>query len=199
MVKPKRKTGESIEAYNERASKLYYKEGYNIKEIAGKLNIEETEVYNYVAKGHKATTEAEREEMISLYNKGYTYCAIAKIIGKSYSCVRSRIERPAKIHCQETFTLTDKQLNKMIDLANKGYGVEYIAKELKVKSSVIKHRLEHADRYNKTYTLVTKPEINTFIRLHKKGKSYGEIAKICGRSKTTVSKHIREYYNKRKK
>ena len=136
--------------------------------------------------------------LLSLHNKGYSYNSIARLMKKSYSCVRSRIESPAKVHCQETFVLTDKQLNKMMNLANQGYGVEHIAKELKVKPSIIKHRLEHADKYNKRFTYVTKQEINKYIRLHKKGKSYGEIAKICKRSKTTISKHLREYYNKQK-
>ena len=39
MIKPKKLKNESIDAYNERASKLYYSEGYHITEIAKKLKI----------------------------------------------------------------------------------------------------------------------------------------------------------------
>ena len=48
MKIPKQRRSESINAFNKRASLIYRSNGYNIEEIANRLNISETEVYNYV-------------------------------------------------------------------------------------------------------------------------------------------------------
>lgn len=190
MTKPRKKKNESIDAYNERASKLYYDNGYHIKEIAERLKIDETEVYNYVVtNGRKITTAAEREEMIQLFNKGYSYYAIANIFQKSRSCVKKRIECPAKIGYSTSNDLTDKQLKKMKEMAENGETLEAISKEIGVKVGTIRYRLDHTNMRERT-THVTPDEVKKFIRLYKKGKSHAEIAKICNRSRGAVCRHL---------
>lgn len=190
MTKPKKNSSESIEAYNERVSKLYYNEGYHIKEIAKKLKINEIEVYNYVASGTKITTSEEREEMISLYNNGYSIHSIAKIFNKSRACVRKRIEKPAKVSCgPETNNTTDKKLNKMRDMAKKGFTAKDISEEIGISASSVLYRLSHSGE-RKPKTHVTKSELNRFIKLFKAGKTYPEIARICGRGLNTVYRHL---------
>lgn len=191
MTKPRRKKNESIDAYNERASKLYYANGYHIKEIAEKLKIDKIEVYNYVANGPKITTEAEREEMISLFNKGYSYSSIAKIFNRSRACIKDRIESPAKINCGCNSDLTDKQLKKMKELANEGKCIKDIAREIGVRDRSIEYRLSHTDvGVNRRFTYVTPAEVKKFVRLYKNGKSHNEIAKTCNRSRSTVLKYL---------
>lgn len=190
LIKPRRKKDESIDEYNKRVIKLYYGDGYHIKEISNKLKIDEIEVYNCVTNGKKITTEAEREEMIHLYNQGYSYNAIGRIFNKTHSCVKERIEKPAKIICKSNNKLTDRQLRKMTNMAKDGLSTEAIAKELGVKVSTVRYRLSHTGIREKT-THVSKSEVNKFIRLHNEGKTIKEIAKICNRGKNTVSRHLR--------
>ena len=189
MIKPRRKKDETIEAYNKRASKLYYDNGYYLKEIAQRLNISEIEVYNCVANGNKITTEAERLEMISLFNKGYSYTAIGKIVNRSRSCVKKRIECPAKFAYKTDRELTDRQLKIMVDMAKDNCTIEHIAQTLGVDERYIKYRLRHVVGRKRT-TYVTEEERNKFVRLYKKGKSHRAIAKECGRGVNTVTRHL---------
>lgn len=191
MTKPKRLKNESIDAYNERASKLYYSNGYHINEIAKKLKIDKIEVFNYVTNTYKITTASEREEMISLFNKGYSYSAIAKIFNKSRACVKDRIERPATINYKRSVDLTDKQIDKIKKMAKDGKTIREIAKEIGINEKSVEYRLSHTDaEIHKKYKYVSPAEVNQYIKLYKKGKSHYEIAEICGRSRTTVSRHL---------
>ena len=190
MQKPKIKKNESLDEYNERASKLYYENGYHVKEIAKRLDMDEIEVYNYViTKGHRITTEAERREMITLFNKGYSYTAIAKIFGKSRACIKDRIERPAKINRSGSGDLTDKQIKKIKEMAKNGAYLKTIAKELNIPVSAVRYRLSHGIR-KPHHTYVTPAELNKMIRLYKKGKNQTEIAKLCNRGRSTVHNHL---------
>ena len=190
MIKPRRKKNESNAAYNERATKLYYSNGYHIKEISKRLNIEEVEVYNYITTGRKITTEAEREEMIRLYNQGYTYSAIAKILGRSRACVTDRIKSPAKCKWQNSpDNLNDKQIKMIQDMAKEGMLVTAIAKEIGIRRGSVEYRLKHIGMPCK-YKYVTKEEEKKFVRLYKKGLTHAEIGRICGRHRSTVYTHL---------
>ena len=194
MNKPRKKKLETEDQYNERASKLYYSHGYHLNEIADRLNISMVEVYNYVCNGHKITTESERLEMINMRNIGMSYSEIARIFGKSRSCIRERIASPAKINCK-SIMLTDKQLKKMRDMAIDGAYLSTIAEELGVGINSVRHRLNLCG-LSRSSNKVSKSEIQRFIRLYKNGKSHREIADRCGRNVTTVGRHLRSagYY-----
>lgn len=193
-----RKKNESVEDYNRAISKLYYGDGYHIKEIAEKLQIDEVNVYNYVSAGHKITTNEDREEMIYLHNMGYSYRAIAEMFGKSISCVKTRIAEPAKFSCQKSEKVTDNQLELMKDMAVNGYTLEDISKVTGIKLSSVRCRLAHTD-LRKRLTYITDTEVKKMIKLFKDGKSYSEIAKECNRSKSTVYRQllIRGYSRKK--
>lgn len=185
-----KKENESTEQYNERVSKMYYANGYYIEEIANKLNIDMAEVYNYVTKGRrKITTEAEREAMIDLYNKGCSYSEIGLLFNKSRQCVRERIKRPCKTTCKVSKNLTDEQLSKMLSMDNNGENLDTIANELGIKVGSLRNRLKHCGKA-KTVTYTTKKEINKFIRLYKNGESIKNIAIMCNRHRDTVAKYI---------
>lgn len=200
MDKPRKKKNESVNAYNERASKLYYSNGYHIAEIADRLGIDGTEVYNYVSTGKKITTEAEREEMISLYNKGYSYSAIARELNRSRSCVRQRIESPAKAKWYNSNTLTDKQLKKMKEMLDDKKTIDDIAEAMGISKNSVRYRLNHMGKEIRHYKHIDAKEIKRFISLYNKGKTHAEIAEICNRSRTTVCKHLNDagYYRKSK-
>lgn len=190
MLKLRKRKNESTNDFIERASKIYYNEGgYHIKEIAEILGVDEIEVYNIVANGRKITTNDERSRMIQLYNQGYSYSAIGRIFNKSHSCVKERIEHPAKMSYNNSNKLTKKQLDKMKEMIEDGYSIEDISKEIKISTSSITYRLSHTN-LREQITHVSKSEKNKFIRLRKKGKSYSEIARICNRSRNTVSRHL---------
>lgn len=191
MIKPRKRKNESVEVYNERAIKAYFKDGYHIKEISERLKIDEIEVYNCVAAGNKITTEAEREEMIRLFNQGYSYTAISKIFNKSRTCVSERIKNPAKLNFKgQNNNVTDAQLNNMKDMASNGETLEAISKKTGIDVVSVKYRLSHTDIRPKVVRRVSKSEVNKFIKLYKSGKSYAEIAKICNRGRNTVNRHL---------
>lgn len=191
MNKPRKRKNESDEKYYERASKLYYSNGYYIKEIANKLGISDIKVYNYVTNNtNRITTEEERQEMIKLFNQGYSYNAIGRMLHRNHSCVKERIERPAKIVSSNNH-LTDKQIEKIKQMLIDGETVETISKELNISKGIIRCRIRNIEEH-KHFTHVSKDELKQYIKLYKKGKSYSEIAKIYGRHKNTVSRHIRK-------
>lgn len=192
MIKPRRLKSETINEYNERVSKMYYNDGYHIKEIASKLKIDEVEVYNYVVTGgYRITTDEEREEMIRLRGAGWSISRIANHLGRSRACVRKRIESPAKINCEIHTKFTDRQLKKIKNMANNEIPFDVIAKKFKVKTSIIKCRLNHTDIKNRNKH-VTSEEVEKFISYRKSGYSFREIAEICNRSKNTIAKHIHD-------
>ena len=191
MIRPRRKINESIDTFHERASKLYYNNGYHIKEIADKLKIDPIEVFNYVTNSYKITTSAEREEMISLFNKGYSYTYIAKVFGRSRACVKARIEKPATINHVRRNSMTDKQIRKMRKLSRQGKCTKEIAREIDVCEKSIEYRLKHTDAgVHKNYKYVTPEEVKLFVELYKSGKSHNEIARICNRSRSTILKYL---------
>lgn len=195
MNKIKRLKGESIDLYNERASKEYYANGYYIVEIAEKLKIDPVEVYNYVTTNNKKyVTSAEREIMVDLYNKGYSYRAISKELHRSRTCVKHRIEAPAKIYCMPKNELTDRQIKKILNMAYKGRSIETISKKTGIAENVIFNRLRGTDidMASKHFTFVSDDEVHEFIRLHNEGKTHKEIAEITNRGAGTVGKHLRK-------
>ena len=200
MIKPRKKKSETTKEYNERASKLYYANGYHIKEIAQKLKINEIDVYNYVVvSGSRITTSEERDEMITLYNKGYSISSIAKIFSRSRTCVRERIDNPAKVNCYDANKLTDDQIAKITELASMGLSIKDISSKTGINPNTIIYRLSHTN-IRRPNTYVTKSEIRKFIQLFKKGKTHREIANICGRSRSTINRHLHAagYWRKNK-
>ena len=183
------KKNETIDQYNRRVSKLYYSNGYHIIEISKKLNIDIAEVYNYVAKGNRITTKLEREAMINLYNKGYSYSEIARIFNRSRACVTDRIKSPTKIFNKKYINVTDDVIKKITDMVKNGATIEEISKETGLSVSNIKYRLSHTNM-KKKYNHVSKSEEETFLSLYNKGYSYYKIGKLCNRSDTTVMRHL---------
>lgn len=199
MGNPRIKKNESVEAFNQRSSKYYYSNGYNIKEISMKLKISEIKVYNYVAHGRKITTDEEREQMITLFNQGYSYTAIGKIFNRSRTCVRKRIQSPARVRCSNCKNIvTDSKLRRMKEMAKDGVCIETIARDLDLNLSSVKYRLHHSGLRTPN-TFVSNDEVKQFVKLYKQGKSYAEIARLCNRSKSSVSRHLHNagYYRSR--
>ena len=183
-----KKKKETIKECNERLCKMYYSDGYHIKEIANKLDIDIIEVYNHIT-GSNFTTTEEREEMIRLYDAGVSYRDIAEKFGKSITCVKERIKSPAKIICgNDDEILSDKQIKKMKKMAIKGYSAEDIAKEIGISENSVLYRMSHTDIDHKVYRNLSSSEIDKVVRLYKNGKSYKEIAKACKKSDIVIIK-----------
>ena len=192
----RRKKNEPIKEFNERASKYYYSNGCHIKEISDKLGIDEIVVYNYVVtSGLRITTSEERDEMISLHNQGYSYTAIGKIFNKSRTCVRERINTPARARKYMTNEINGKKIDRMVEMSREGAYIKTIAEEIGISTASVKYRLKHTGRVQK-YKFVSKDDLNEFIRLFNEGKTYADIARICNRGRNTVMKHLKRagYY-----
>ena len=173
---------------NEYIVKEYYSNGYCIKEISEKLNIDMITIYNIVAKGHKITTERERTEMLALRRKGWSISAIARKFNKSRACIRLRLQQPAKIGCIDPINLSDEQISNIGTLSKEKY-ITDIAKQLGVNVSSIKRRLEHFSTRAKRN--VSEKELQKFIELFEAGYTHAQIADKCNRSVKTVGTRLR--------
>lgn len=178
-----------IVEFDETSIKEYYSHGYSIREISEKLDINPIYVYNIVAKGNKITTEEERLEMISLYNRGYSISAIARKLGRSRACVRDRIKSPAKVNCRTTTKLSDKQINDIEKLARKRNYSAAISRKLGIKYNSLRCRLKH--NTNIPRRTISQEEKDTFIRLHLCGYTHDQIAEKTGRCVRSVGVHLR--------
>lgn len=187
----RKKKNESIDEFNERASKYYFSNGFHIKEIADKLGIDQIEAYNYATTGRKITTNEERAEMINLFNKGYSYTAIGRIFNKSRTCVRDRIKRPAKSKCKNNNEIDYKSFKKMKDMEREGASMTTISNEIGISMSSVRYRLRNSVSINH-YKRVGKTEINQYIKLYKNGKTCSEIAKMYNRGRTTIYRYLKK-------
>ena len=120
----------------------------------------------------KITKYNDKKEKVfeKLYNKGYNYTEIARIVGKSRACVTERIKSPAKSKWQNsTDDLTDKQIKMIKDMYNNGASAIDIAKKVGITAGSVKYRLKHMGMKTK-YSYVSEKEKKMFINhLHKAG------------------------------
>ena len=193
MKIPKQRKSESINAFNKRASLIYRSNGYNIEEIANRLNISETEVYNYVVNGNSIVTEKERERMIKMRDKGYSISRISRELGRSRVCITRRLESPAKVSCKCNNKLNDDEIAMVMKMYKTGSSINAIAKELNVTHQSIRRRLINCGNYvSKKRKNITVKDRNKFVRLYKKGKTLKEIAESTGFSVSSVGRHLRD-------
>lgn len=200
MGKPRKKRGESKEAYIKRASTEMYAEGYHISEIAPKLGTTQFVVYNILMSGsNRITTDDERAVMLELRASGKSYRTIAAMVGRSASCVRARIDRPAKFNNRTgDHYLSDRDINRMKDWYLNGKTITWIANKLHVSRSSVVYRIKNTGIYepNKSkitpLTMIEKCRITT---MKAKNMSDLSIAKEIGRDPNMVTKYIFETSN----
>lgn len=195
MGKPRKKRGESKEAYIRRAAAEMYAEGYHISEIAPKLNTTQFKIYNTLMIGScRITTDEERAVMMELRASGKTYREIASMVGRSASCVRDRIDRPAKFNNRiGDHHLSDRDIDRMKDWYLAGKTITWIANKLGVSRASVIYRVKNAGIYEKNkskITPLTTVEKCKIITMKSKGKHCEEIAKEIGRDVNSVLKYM---------
>lgn len=198
MNRPRRKPGESTDDYVKRASVILHNNGYHFSEIAKKLKVDKLTVYNILVRTQRCriTTEEERAIMIELRGRGYSYRKIAEEVGRSATCVRERINKPAKFYDgYPESVLTDKQIDQMKQWYSEGKTIKYIADQFCVHRSCILYRLKSAGLYDASRkpSKVSTNEKYGYYKMHKKGKTNVEIAKHYGRNDSTVSRHLKQF------
>lgn len=197
MSRPRRNCGESQEDYIRRASLALYNDGYYINEIAEKLKTDTLTVYNNLVIGSKRiTNEDERAVMIELRGKGLSYRKIAAEVGRSATCVRERINAPAKYrHDLSEYHLTDRQLKNLKKWYLEGKSLKWIAEKLNIGVHSVKYRLIRAGIFEKERNpkRITTKEMYKFNTLRKKGYTIEKIAKECNRSVYSVRKYLNKF------
>lgn len=196
-MKPKKLKNETKEQYIVRVSKEMQNEGYHISEIASKLKCDKFKIYNIlVPEGYKLTTEEERNRMIELRNKGYSLREIGRIVGRSHTCVRSRLLSPTTLREDYIeYNINSRTLKKIKNYYNSGKSIKWISEKFNLPENAIKYRLKRAKLFkNKIETnRVTEEEIELFNDLYyNKGYSMVKIAEQCKRDRGTISKYIRK-------
>lgn len=202
-MKVKKLKNETKEQFIERATNLYYSDGYHLSEIADKLKCSKLTVYGIISKnGNKMiTTEEERELMIALRDQDFSYRAIGKILHKSHTCVRRRIMQPAKHHITESYDykLSDKQLNHLKEWYKEGKTMAWIARQLNISNKSVKYRLVKANIYDPNLSVpLTIKEKLTIKTMRATGKTISEIAITCGRKYSTIAKYLNDINNVKK-
>lgn len=196
-MKPKKKINETNEQYINRVAKDLYNEGYHMSEIAKKLKCDKFKIYNIlVSNSRKYTTEEERQEMIKLRNKGYSFREIGRMVGRSPTCVRSRILKPVTFREDYIeFSINDRTLKRIKKYYNDGKSIKWIADKFNLPENAIMYRLKKAKIFKnkQNENRVTEKEAALFNDLyHNKNYTIAQIAKMCKRDRGTVSKHIKK-------
>ena len=191
MINPRRKKNESLEDFNNRAAKAYYANGFSILEVAKKLDISNSEAWNYCTNAkRKFITPDVKYKVIHLRSQGLSYTEISRMLNISRTSCRRVIEgRNNKYDNLSTDIITDK----IIALRIKNYSIDKIAKELNLSRNIVHYKLSKAgykpSNYNKK---LSDKEIRTILFLHKSGFSMREIAARCDRSLSTVFRYIKK-------
>lgn len=193
MRKPTRLKGESLSGYYERACKLLYTNGYNINEIAAKMKLTNTEVFNYTHDGIHYLTKEECERIVDMHNKGLSTTSIAKEMNVARDTIRRKINEKANAYdeYENGDPMKDAYIEAIKDLYSKGKSTQKIADELGLTEHRVRYRLIKCGLYVPAgSSKVSSKEIAKFKRLRKQGLSYKEIGKRCGRNKDTVSHYL---------
>lgn len=173
-------------------------EGYRPKEISDKLNFPIAQVYSYIAKAKRANelvnydpkVNARKydrfyDDVIKLYNAGYTHKEMVKELNISDNAI-CRILSAAEKNSDIVLRKNDKsKYYKFIELYNKGYSRREISKELNIKPSAVGNYLFKAKKENTE--LLTRDTIryhqdmiDKVIDLYNKGYKYRDIANELG-------------------
>lgn len=193
----KRKENETDLEFFERKVWYYNAIGYNINEIADIIKCNVIDVYNIIATHNSnAVSESERAKMLELRASGMSLRAIAKATGRSASCVKRRLDSPAKLPMNNIeVTLTQDDLNLIKTYYTKGKTFTYISKKLdnKISSNQVRYRIEKMNIWranNSELVPLTFSEKRQIKSLIKKGKNIYYISKEIGRTVQCIDKYI---------
>lgn len=199
MANPRKRHGETREEFIERASLKYYSDGYHISEIASKLKCDIIEVYRVITNGcaRRVTTSDERDLMISMHKRGWSYSKIAKELGRSRQCVANRINSAPKCHIADGYHLSDREIEKIKKWHLEGRTLVWIGRQVKCSACSIKRRLYKAGIYKFDYTYsvpLSSKDKDTIKKMHKAGYTIGAIAGDIGRHPNLISKYIKDTF-----
>lgn len=194
----KQKENESDLEFFERSVWHYDSLGYNVNEIAEILNCDIIEVYNIinVCTTNTPVSEAERAKMLELRAEGMSLRAIAKAMGRSATCVKRRLNSPAKLPMSNvTVTLNQDELDLIKKYYAKGKTFTYISKKLgeKISPNQVRYRIEKMgiwEANNSELVPLTFSEKHKIKSLVRKGKSIYYISKEIGRTVQCIDKYI---------
>jgi transposase len=196
MRKPVRLKGEPLDTYLQRACRALFNGGHNINEIATKMKVTNTEVFNAIHDDMHFVTKDEEKLIQSLYLDGIPVRLIAKQIGVSEYTVRKRLN--GKENAYDAYDNGEHMPDVDLETIKKLYTEEHkstkaIASILDVSEHRVRYRLEKCGLYSYSGVKpVTKREIAKFNKLYKDGLSLAQIAKKCNRNRNTVSRYIKK-------
>lgn len=192
MRKPVRRKGESENQYIKRSCITLFTNGYNINEIAKKMNITNTEVFNALHDDIHYITKDEEKLINSLYSSGMSMKDIAEQFGVNRKTIGKKINGSTNAFddFQNGEIIKDIDLDMIKKMYESGKSSNVIAKELDISEHRIRYRLTKMGLYVTKVTRVSKREKSKFNRLYANGLTITEIAKKCGRSRDVVSKYI---------
>lgn len=173
-------------------------EGYRPKEISDKLNFPIAQVYSYIAKAKRANelvnydpkVNARKydrfyDDVIKLYNAGYTHKEMVKELNISDNAI-CRILSAAEKNSDIVLRKNDKsKYYKFIELYNKGYSRREISKELNIKPSAVgnylfKAKKENPELLTRNAARYHQNTIDKVIDLYNKDYKYSDIANELG-------------------
>ncbi len=192
MRKPVRRKGESENQYIKRSCITLFTNGYNINEIAKKMNITNTEVFNALHDDIHYITKDEEKLINSLYSSGMSMKDIAEQFGVNRKTIGKKINGSTNAFddFQNGEIIKDIDLDMIKKMYESGKSSNAIAKELDISEHRIRYRLTKMGLYVPKVKRVSKREKSRFNKLYTSGLSITEIAKKCDRSRDVVSKYI---------
>ncbi|HBV22255.1 MAG TPA: hypothetical protein DEB42_00490 [Jeotgalicoccus sp.] len=170
------------------------KKGWSTVDIAEKLKIGSTTVWDYCRKSGlnerlDKITKEQKELVLTLRKTGLSIMKIGEEIGISTSSVLTICDKEG---LGKRIDLTSQeQKNKVIELKKKGETYSNIVQKTSLSLSTVQ-RICSSNGLCKTKNVVTEELIQQLVKLKNEGMTYTEISKEIGLTVATVSKYIRQ-------
>lgn len=151
-------------------------------------------------------TPSEEDELIRLWEKGFTVTFIARQMGRTYTSIIDRLQklRDDGVIVSAKHTPTQEEIDEICRLRREGWKAWQIADECGIKVGMVYYILQKngvkkppAEKPKRKSHKWTQEEIKAVKRLHAEGKSAKEIAAILGVSVNGVTCKL--YYEGKKK
>lgn len=177
--------------------------GYANYEIANKLGITPTEVFNLVGNTYHRVTKDDLKLIKELRNKNVPVSEIAKIIGVHSNTIWNNlkitsISFDSKPYKENKISWFNKiRLKRMY---KRGASISSIVKKFNINHNTVFEILgmeppvkKTAEGYKIAYGKITNSELNKIEIMYKQGVKVEEIARLLGRSKSAIYNNINKY------
>lgn len=180
--------------------------GYANYEIANKLGITPTEVFNLVGNTYHRVTKDDLKLIKELHSKNVPVSEIAKIIGVCKNTIWNNLNTTSISFDYKSYKSNKISWFNKIRLKRmykRGVTISSLAEKFNISRNTVFETLGMEPPAKKTntnkiaYSNITNTELNKIEIMYKQGVKVEEIARLLGRARSTIYNNINKYNFKR--